>query len=60
MKKPIGKQDQYMAAFGAFTTMEISRDGVVHVSHPPLTVDLVSALESNMMLFYTEIGRAHV
>jgi len=57
LKKPIGKQDQYMAAFGAFTTMEISRDGVVHVSHPPLTVDLVSALESNMMLFYTGAAR---
>lgn len=29
--KPIGKQDQYMAAFGGLTVLEIGKDGVVKV-----------------------------
>jgi D-glycero-alpha-D-manno-heptose-7-phosphate kinase len=51
--KPIGKQDQYMAAFGGLTTLEITKDGRVKVSRPHLTMELVNALESNILLFYT-------
>jgi D-glycero-alpha-D-manno-heptose-7-phosphate kinase len=29
--KPIGKQDQYLAAFGGLTVLEIAPDGVVKV-----------------------------
>jgi len=57
LRKPIGKQDQYMAAFGALTALEIARDGTVKVSHPALSMDLVGSLESNMMLFYTGAAR---
>jgi len=31
LKKGIGKQDQYMAAFGGLTVMNIAKDGVVNV-----------------------------
>lgn len=55
--KPIGKQDQYMAAFGGLTTLEISPDGNVQVSHLCLDVELVEALESNLLLFYTGAAR---
>ena len=51
--KPIGKQDQYMAAFGGLTTLEISKDGVVRVLPLNLPVDLVEALENNLLLFFT-------
>jgi D-glycero-alpha-D-manno-heptose-7-phosphate kinase len=57
LQKPIGKQDQYMAAFGAMTALEITRDGKVSVSHPPLSMELVDALESNILLFYTGAAR---
>jgi D-glycero-alpha-D-manno-heptose-7-phosphate kinase len=57
LRKPIGKQDQYMAAFGALTTLEIAKNGTVQVSHPALSMDLVGNLESNMMLFYTGAAR---
>jgi D-glycero-alpha-D-manno-heptose-7-phosphate kinase len=53
LQKPIGKQDQYMAAFGGLTILEIARDGKVKVSHLNLGVDLVEALEQNIILFYT-------
>jgi len=55
--KPIGKQDQYMAAFGALTVLEIDKDGHVDVSHPALSMELVDALESNILLFYTGAAR---
>lgn len=57
LKKPIGKQDQYMAAFGALTALEIAKDGQVHVSHPQMSTELVNTLESNLMLFYTGAAR---
>jgi D-glycero-alpha-D-manno-heptose-7-phosphate kinase len=53
LQKPIGKQDQYMAAFGGLTILEIAQDGKVKVSHLNLGVDLVEALEQNIILFYT-------
>lgn len=53
LKKPIGKQDQYMAAFGSLTALDIRRDGTVTPTRLGLDVDLVEALESNILLFYT-------
>jgi D-glycero-alpha-D-manno-heptose-7-phosphate kinase len=57
LKKPIGKQDQYMAAFGGLTALEIPTDGVVRATPLSLSVDLVEALENNLLLFYT--GETH-
>jgi len=57
LRKPIGKQDQYMAAFGALTVLEISKEGKVQVSHPALSTELVNSLENNLMLFYTGAAR---
>jgi D-glycero-alpha-D-manno-heptose-7-phosphate kinase len=53
LKKPIGKQDQYMAAFGGLTTLHISPDGRVDVTRLELDVDLVESLEHNILMFYT-------
>ena len=53
LKKPIGKQDQYMAAFGGLTVLDISPDGRVRASQLNLSVDLVESLENNLLLFYT-------
>ena len=53
LQKPIGKQDQYLAAFGGFTVLEIGRDGRVEVSEAGLGPDVVEELERNILLFYT-------
>ena len=53
LKKPIGKQDQYMAAFGGLTVLEIARDGEVAASRLDLGVELVEELENNLLLFFT-------
>jgi D-glycero-alpha-D-manno-heptose-7-phosphate kinase len=53
LKKPIGKQDQYMAAFGGLTSLSIDRDGTVLVDRLPLSAELVETLENNLLLFYT-------
>jgi D-glycero-alpha-D-manno-heptose-7-phosphate kinase len=53
LKKPIGKQDQYMAAFGGLTMLEISPDGKVNVTRLALDVEVLEALERNLLMFYT-------
>lgn len=53
LRKPIGKQDQYMAAFGGLNALEISTDGRVSVVRPAVDVELLEALERNILLFYT-------
>jgi D-glycero-alpha-D-manno-heptose-7-phosphate kinase len=53
LNKPIGKQDQYMAAFGGLTALDIKRDGRVNVTRLDLDVDLVESLEHNILMFYT-------
>jgi D-glycero-alpha-D-manno-heptose-7-phosphate kinase len=53
LQKPIGKQDQYMAAFGGITTLDIAKDGTVAVTRLCLSSELLEALESNTLLFYT-------
>jgi len=53
LKKPIGKQDQYMAAFGGLTALDIKPDGGVCVKRLELDLDLVENLEHNILMFYT-------
>jgi len=53
LQKPIGKQDQYMAAFGNLTALDINREGRVAVTHLELEVDVLETLEHNILMFYT-------
>lgn len=57
LKKPIGKQDQYMAVFGGLTSLEIDRSGKVKVT--PLHVDPYSMSDfvANTHLYYTNTLR---
>lgn len=54
---PVGKQDQYVAAFGGITCFDISRDGQVAVSRISFSNHQVDELRSNLLLFYTGIQR---
>ncbi len=53
LKKSIGKQDQYMAAYGGLTTLDIQRDGSVTASRLRVSWEILEALENNILLFYT-------
>ncbi len=55
--KPIGKQDQYMAAFGGLTELQIEKDGTVKVERIALPAHAVSEFVSRTHLYYTNIRR---
>lgn len=57
LKKPIGKQDQYMAAFGGLTVLEIEKEGKVHVHLANVSTSTLDDLQNNMLLFYTGLSR---
>lgn len=54
--EPIGKQDQYAAAFGGLNWIEFSRGGV-HVERLRLAPERYRALEDRLMLFFTGSSR---
>ena len=51
--EPIGKQDQYAAAFGGINFIEFEPNGVVTVQPLVLPSAVAAELESNLMLFFT-------
>jgi len=57
LKKPIGKQDQYMASFGGITCLDIDKLGKVKVSPLDISQDAVDELEKNLLFFYTGVRR---
>ncbi|MCX6340340.1 MAG: galactokinase [Candidatus Aureabacteria bacterium] len=57
LKKPIGKQDQYIASFGGITVLEIDRTGKVTVSPVRISHEAIRELEHNVLIFYTGIRR---
>lgn len=58
LKKPIGKQDQYIAAFGGFQYMQFHPDHTVSVDPIRCTAQTKKKLESRLMLFYTGLTRS--
>ena len=57
LKEPIGKQDQYMAAFGGITCLTFDKNGEVTVTPLDISSDAIEELESHLMFFYTGIRR---
>ena len=57
LEEPIGVHDQYLAAFGGVTCLEIDKDGTVKVSPGPLCEETVEELRNCILLFYTGIRR---
>jgi D-glycero-alpha-D-manno-heptose-7-phosphate kinase len=57
VQEPIGKQDQYAAAFGGFNVFQFNSDGSVDVS--PVLADYRkrAVLEEHLLLFFTGITR---
>lgn len=51
--EPIGKQDQYIAAFGGLTAFTFNADDTVNVESLPISEDTLADLSDNMLLFFT-------
>ena len=50
---PIGKQDQYAAAYGGLNFIRFHRDGAVSVSPLMMKPETYRRLQQNLMMFYT-------
>jgi D-glycero-alpha-D-manno-heptose-7-phosphate kinase len=55
--KPVGKQDEFAAAFGGLNFIAFGCDGSSHVEPVKMEVEAMSALQRKLMLFFT--GSAH-
>ena len=58
LKEPVGKQDQYIAAFGGITCFRFLRDGGVEAWPLRLSSETLYNLEDNLMLFFTGFSRS--
>lgn len=58
LKEPIGKQDQYIAAFGGITCFTFRRDGQVEAAPLAIDEDTRNNLSDNLLLFFTGFSRS--
>ena len=58
LKEPIGKQDQYIAAYGGITCFEFNQDDSVNAYPLPISMDTLFDLEDNLLLFFTGFSRS--
>jgi len=58
LKEPIGKQDQYIAAYGGITCFEFAQDGSVTAAPLMVSEETLFNLEDNLLLFFTGYSRS--
>jgi D-glycero-alpha-D-manno-heptose-7-phosphate kinase len=56
--EPIGKQDQYIAAFGGVTCFTFNPDDSVNASPLKMSMEAMFNLEDNLLLFFTGYSRS--
>ena len=56
--EPIGKQDQYAAAYGGITCFTFNKDDSVTAKPLALSTDTLFDLEDNLLLFFTGFSRS--
>jgi D-glycero-alpha-D-manno-heptose-7-phosphate kinase len=56
--EPIGKQDQYISAYGGITCFQFLRDGRVEAAPLKISEETLFNLEDNLLLFFTGYSRA--
>src|SRR5262249_17553760 len=57
LKEPIGKQDQYIAAFGGITCFSFHPDERVETKPLHIKLETLYDLEDNLLLFFTGFSR---
>ena len=55
--RPVGKQDQYIAAFGGFTCFYFDTSGKVSISPLSMSLDTLHDLEEHLLMFFTGYSR---
>ncbi len=58
LNEPVGKQDQYIAAYGGITRFEIDRNGEVEARRLSLSNEVIFDLEDNLLMFFTGYSRS--
>jgi D-glycero-alpha-D-manno-heptose-7-phosphate kinase len=58
LREPIGKQDQYIAAYGGISALTFHKDGSVDVERLAVRDEVIDDLESNLVIFYSGVERA--
>ena len=58
LHEPIGKQDQYIAAYGGLTCFEFKKNGEVKASPLKIKKEVLYDLEDNLLLFFTGYTRS--
>jgi D-glycero-alpha-D-manno-heptose-7-phosphate kinase len=58
LREPIGKQDQYIAAYGGLTCFRFLRDGRVEAEALRVSTEALYNLEDNLLLFFTGYSRS--
>ena len=58
LREPIGKQDQYIAAYGGITCFEFGKDGQVKAWPLAISEETLFNLEDNLLLFFTGYSRS--
>src|SRR5579884_2721786 len=58
LKEPVGKQDQYIAAYGGITCFQFLPNDQVEVWPLQIDADTLYSLEDNLLLFYTGFTRS--
>ena len=58
LREPVGKQDQYIAAYGGVTCFEFLPDGCVRESPLKISEETLLDLEDNLLLFFTGYTRS--
>lgn len=58
LRRPIGKQDQYIAAYGGLRTFRFKKDDTVEIEDIKISSDLKRKLGSNLLLFFTNTTRS--
>ncbi|MEI8305659.1 MAG: GHMP kinase [Chloroflexales bacterium] len=58
LKEPIGKQDQYIAAYGGITCFRFHTNDSVEATPLKISMDTLFDLEDNLLLFFTGFSRS--
>ncbi len=58
LKEPVGKQDQYISAFGGITCFEFLTDGRVIAEPLKIAPETLANLEDSLLLFFTGASRS--